>query len=163
MRRRILSCSLAPDGPAEIHATGAGCAEVGFCLRLVNRHRADQQHVLNSAKDWIWSLCHGATILQSNHFIASLRPRISDCKEAFRQEGTNVPGSPLRGREYTVKRLPVPGCHSPHVAVSVCIPGNARSSELTRGQAKTESVQVLPPPSGRVARKCGVGHAERDS
>src|SRR5215472_13048465 len=32
----------------------------GFGLRVVDGHRADQQHVLNSAKDRIWSLCHRA-------------------------------------------------------------------------------------------------------
>lgn len=50
-----------------------------------------------------------------------------------------------------------------HVAVSVCSPDNARSSEPMRAQARTESDQVLPQPSGTIARKCGVNHAERDS
>jgi hypothetical protein len=33
--------------------------------------------------------------------------------------------SPVRGRERSVKHLPGPSCHSPRVAVSVCIPGSS--------------------------------------
>jgi hypothetical protein len=48
--------------------------------------------------------------------------------------------SPVRGRASSVKRFLGPGCHSPRVAVSVCIPSNARSSEPMHGRARTESV-----------------------
>src|ERR1700761_833952 len=40
----------------------------GFLLRVVDSHRADQQHFLAGAKDRIRSICHGAKVLQvSSH------------------------------------------------------------------------------------------------
>src|SRR5882762_6233655 len=71
--------------------------------------------------------------------------------------------SPVPGRRFSVRRLPVPSCHSPRVAVSACIQDSARSSEPMRAQARTESDQVLPQPSGTIARRCDASHAERDS
>ncbi len=43
--------------------------------------------------------------------------------------------SPVRGRGSSVKRFLGPGCHSPRVAVSVCIPGSGR---LNRCMAEQE-------------------------